>query len=94
MAARAFVESQVEADQVVAATRNALAVDGDLLSADERAVIDAAVAETERCRDATDHRALVAATAALNRVTADLAARRMDRGVARALKGRRVDTLA
>ncbi len=94
MAARALVEGQVEADQVVAATRNALAVDGDLLSPAERAAIDAALAETARCRDATDHHALAAATAALNRATAELAARRMDRGVARALKGRRVDTLA
>ena len=94
MAARALVETQVEADQVVAATRDALAVDGDLLSAEERTAIDAALAETARCRDAADHRLLAAATAALNRATAEFATRRMSRGVARALKGRRVDTLA
>ena len=37
MQARALAEAQVEADQLVAATRAALAADGDLLDADERA---------------------------------------------------------
>ncbi len=63
MAARALAEAQVEADQVVAATRAALAADGDLLDADERGGIDAALADVARCRDGADHRALVAATA-------------------------------
>jgi len=93
MAARALAEAQVEADQIVAATEAALAVDGDLLAADERAAIDAALAEAARCRAGTDRRALVAATEALNRVTGHFAARRMDRGVARALTGRNVDAL-
>jgi hypothetical protein len=46
-----------------------------------------------RQRDGADARALVAATDALNRATGDFAARRMDRGVARALTGRSVDAL-
>ncbi len=93
MAARALAEAQVEADQVVSATRTALAADGDLLDPGERAAIDAALAEIARCRDGTDHRALVAATEGLNRATVEFAARRMDRGVARALTGRKVDAL-
>jgi molecular chaperone HscA len=93
MAARALAEAQVEADQVVSATRTALAADGDLLDTAERAAIDAALAEIARCRDGTDHRALVAATEGLNRATVEFAARRMDRGVARALTGRKVDAL-
>jgi molecular chaperone HscA len=93
MAARALAETQVESDRVVAATRSALAMDGDLLSPGERAAIESALAETARCRDTADHRALAAATAALNLATAEFAALRMDRGVARALKGRRVDAL-
>ena len=44
-------------------------------------------------RAGTDHRTIAAATAALNRATAEFAARRMDRGLARALKGKRVDAL-
>ena len=93
MAARALAEAQVEAEQVVSATRTALAADGDLLDPGERAAIDAALAEIARCRDGTDHRALVAATEGLNRATVEFAARRMDRGVARALTGRKVDAL-
>jgi len=93
MAARALAEAQVEADQIVAATRNALAADGELLSVEERTVIEAAIAEVVRCRAGTDHRALASATAALNQATVEFAARRMDRGVARALTGRSVDAL-
>jgi molecular chaperone HscA len=44
-------------------------------------------------RDGDDRAALAKAVAALNDVTAEFAARRMDRGVARALAGRRVDAL-
>jgi molecular chaperone HscA len=94
MAARALGEARVEADQIAELTRAALATDGDLLDADERAAVDACLAALRRCRAGDDHRALVAATAALNHATADLAARRMDRSVARALTGRQVDTLS
>jgi molecular chaperone HscA len=93
MAARALAEAQVEAEQIIAATRNALAADGELLSAEERTAIDAAITDVVQRRDGTDHRALAAATSALNRATAEFAARRMDRGVSRALSGRNVDTL-
>jgi molecular chaperone HscA len=93
MAARALGEAQVEADQVIAATRRALETDGDLLNAEERRAIDATLDAALQCRAGTDHHALVAATAALNAATAEFAARRMDRGVARALTGRQIDAL-
>jgi len=41
MQARALREAQVEADRMTLATRAALAADGDLLSAQERADIEA-----------------------------------------------------
>jgi len=93
MAARALAKAQVEADQLVMVTHAALAADGDLLSPAERRTIDGALAEILRLRDGADARALVAASDALNRATGDFAARRMDRGVARALTGRSVDAL-
>jgi len=93
LVARALAEAQVEAEQIAVATARALEADGELLSAEERAVIDAALAELDRARAGTDHRAIAAATAALNLATTDFAGRRMDRGVARALKGKRVDAL-
>ena len=93
MAARALAEAQVAADQVVAATDAALTVDADLLDAEERAAVDAALARVASCRAEADHRALVAATEALNRATGEFAARRMNRSVGRALTGRRIDAL-
>ncbi|MEO5701027.1 MAG: Fe-S protein assembly chaperone HscA [Casimicrobiaceae bacterium] len=93
MAARALAEAQVEADVLVGATRGALATDADLVSVEERAAIDAAVESLAHARQGADRQALVAAISALNHSTAELAARRMDRGVQRALTGRRVDAL-
>ena len=94
MKARALAEAQVESDRLVDATRNALAADGDLVPHDERAEIDAALAAVARLREGIDHVALRAATDTLNRVTEPFAARRMDRGVHRALTGRRIDALS
>jgi molecular chaperone HscA len=93
IAARVLAEAQVEADQLVMVTNAALAADGDLLSPAERRAIDGALAEVLRFRDGADAKGLVAATDALNRATGEFAARRMDRGVARALTGRSVDAL-
>jgi len=93
MVARALGEARVDADQVVAATLAALAADADLLASDEHAAIDAALARVAACRDGDDHRAIVAATAALNQATAEFAARRMNRSVSAALRGRQVDAL-
>jgi molecular chaperone HscA len=94
MTSRALVEARVEAERVVDATRSALAADGDLLAADERATIGAAIAAVEQLSSGSDRHALVAATAALNRTTEDFAARRMNRSIQRALAGRSVDSLA
>ena len=94
MQARALAEAQVEADQIVAATRTALAVDGALLDAAERAAIEAELARLAEARTGSDHRVLRGAVEALNRATGDFAERRMDRSVAQALKGKRVDALS
>jgi molecular chaperone HscA len=94
MAMRALTEAQVEAERILAATSGALAADGDLLEAQERATVDAALATLRQRLAGEDRHALQAAVAALNRATASFAARRMDRGVAAALTGRRVDMLS
>jgi molecular chaperone HscA len=94
MQARALGEVQVEADQIVDAVRAALAVDGELVDERERAEIDAALAHLAQLRAGDDHVALRAAVEALNRATEPFAGRRMDRGLSRALTGKRIDTLA
>ncbi len=93
MVARALAEARVEAERIVDATEGALRSDGDLLAAAERAPIEHALAAVRRLAGQDDHRALVAAVTALNAATEEFAARRMNRGVERALTGRSVDAL-
>ena len=93
MKARALAEVQVEADQILVATRNARAADGDLLDVDERAEIETAIAAVAALRDGDDHLALRAAVEALNRATGEFAGRRMDRSVSAALAGKRIDAV-
>jgi molecular chaperone HscA len=94
MELRALTEARVEAERLIAATESALAADADLLAPRERSDIDAALSELRRLIGSGDRRALSAGIVLLNRATEAFAARRMDRSVARALTGRRVDTLA
>ena len=56
-------------------------------------MIEHALAVVRGTATGDDRRALSAAIDALNAATADFAARRMNRSVARALSGRRVDAL-
>jgi len=91
MAARALVEARVDADRMIAATRSALAADGDLLSGAERTTIDALIttlAEVAAGGTAAD---IEAATQALAKGTEAFAAQRMNRGIQQALAGRKVE---
>jgi len=91
--ARALAETRVEAERLIAATQSALAADGALLQAGERDAIDRALDDVKRRIAGDDRDALSAAVAELNAATEGFAAKRMDRSVARALTGRRVDAL-
>ena len=90
-AARTLAETRVEAQRMVAATESALATDATLLDPQERNAIDHALAEVQRRLEADDRDALSAAVSALNAATEGFAAKRMDRSVAHALAGKRVD---
>ena len=94
MTARALAEAQVEADRMIEATQSALALDADLLTPEESDAINHALDAVRVAREGSDRSALAGAVAALNAATEPFAARRMDRGVARALAGKRVDDLA
>ena len=93
MVARALNEHRVEAQRLLDATATALGEDGALLSGEERAGIDGAIAALRAVLPSTDPRAIKLATDALNRATEEFAGRRMDAGVRRALAGRRVESL-
>ena len=91
--ARALAENRVEGQRLLEATRSALQADASLLSPDERVLIEQTMGDLEGVLSGKDHRAIKRAVEALNRATADFAARRMDEGVRRALAGRRIGSL-
>jgi len=93
--ARMLREQQVDAERMLDATAVALAADGDLLSAEERAGIDAlAAALRDTAATSTDSSAVKAANEALAQATDDFAARRMNRSIGRALSGRSLDEIS
>ena len=75
------------------ATLAAISADADLLEAHERAQIDALLARLREARNGADHVAIRAAVEALSAGTEAFAARRMNRSIAQALTGRRLDDL-
>ncbi|WP_028312912.1 Fe-S protein assembly chaperone HscA [Derxia gummosa] len=93
--ARMLREQQVEAERMLDATAVALAADGDLLNAAERAQVDALVAALrDTATTATDSNAVKAANDALAKGTDEFAARRMNRSIQRALAGKSLDELS
>ena len=91
--ARAVVEAQVDADRLLLAIQSALEADADLLDAKERADIDAAMQALANGRSGTDAAAIEALSKALADATESFAAMRMNKGIARALEGKNIETL-
>lgn len=91
--ARSLVEARVDAERMLAATRSALAADGDLLSTSERSVIDALLEAATRASELQDPQRVEAATRQLAKGTEAFAALRMNRGIAQALAGKNVHAI-
>jgi len=95
--ARRLADARVEAERVLLATHKALGSDADLLSTEERARIDSAVAEL-RAAIAPDSGATAsrvqARLDALDDATHDFGGRRMNRAIAAALAGKGVSGVA
>jgi molecular chaperone HscA len=91
MAARALREAQVDADRLLGAIASALAADGDLLAAEDRAGIERTADELRNTRRLADRAAIERSAKALSDATEAFAAERMNRGIRRALAGRRVE---
>ncbi|HYQ71699.1 MAG TPA: Hsp70 family protein, partial [Gammaproteobacteria bacterium] len=90
--ARRLREEQVEADRVLEALQAALAADGDeLLSAEERAAIEAAAATLQTTRTGSDYRAIKAAIAAVEQASSTYVERRMNTSISKAMAGHTVD---
>jgi molecular chaperone HscA len=90
---RRLIEARVEAEQVLTATRKALAADADLLDGGERARVDQALAELEAAILGERLSAITLRTEALDAATHAWAGRRMDRAVARAIAGKKIDQI-
>ena len=93
MKARALVEARVDADRLLLATRSALAADGDVLEAVDRATIDAAMQTLEAARSSDDAAFIEAQGKRLADATEGFAAQRMNRGIAKALSGKAIASL-
>ena len=91
---RALREAQVEARRLIEATQSALQDAAELLSSEERARIDAAMARLQSVMIGDDRRAIDEAMQGLSTATNDFAGRRMNQSVQRALTGRKVDQLS
>jgi molecular chaperone HscA len=96
MQARALAEARVDADRMLLATQSALAADADLLSAQDRAVIDAqfaALTALLKDKSVQDVAVIEAATKVLALGTEAFAAARMNRGIQSALAGKNINTV-
>jgi molecular chaperone HscA len=93
MKARAVVEARVDADRMWLATQSALDADGDLLSADERQLVESLMAATLAAKSLDNASEIEAATEALAKGTEAFAAQRMNRGIQHALAGKNIETL-
>lgn len=88
---RELREQKVEALRIIESTNSALAADADLLSQEERKVVDDALSHLNMVREGTDTGAIKQAIDAVAKSTEEFAARRMDRSIRLALEGKSVD---
>ena len=93
MTQRLLTEARVEARRSLLALEAALAKDGALLNAEERAAIDAGRARVEGAMAGDSRDEINAAAEALEALSKPFAERRMDRGIREALSGLSVKEL-
>lgn len=92
-AARALREERLEAERLLEALRSAMAADRSLLSDEEQTRIHHSMSELARIKQSDDHHAIAAAVKTLSQETEEFAARRMDKSISSALKGKSVEAL-
>lgn len=94
MAARMLREQQVDAQRLIDATQAALDADAnELLTQSERSAIERAVDTVQVRMHNSDVAALRQASEELNQLTAEFAARRMNRSIQQALAGKQITEL-
>jgi molecular chaperone HscA len=88
--ARLLIDARVEGQRILKAAEQQIENNGDLLAADERQAIEAAMQTLREASAGKDHRAVQDAIQRLDQVSSEFAKRVMDRGIERALKGHSV----
>ncbi len=90
---RRLAENRVDARRILTATRAALEADADLLQPGERARIEQACAALEEAALGGSASVIHARFEGVDEATKAFAGRRMNRAIARAIEGQRVDTV-
>ena len=94
MKARALVEARVDGDRMLLATQSALNADGQLLNAEDRALIDSLMLALRLTVDTSQEaQAVEDATQALAHATEAFAAERMNHSIQKALSGQNIQSL-
>ena len=84
-------EWRVEGDRIVSSLETAFAMDGELLSADERGKIDDRMRGLRGAMAGTDYLAVKAWIESVDTASKEFAERRMNKHIAKAMAGHRVD---
>ena len=92
-ASRALAEAKVDADRLILATKSALAVDGDLVDKEELETINTLFTQIEKASSSSDHVLIESLSTELGRVTESFAAKRMNRGIHKALTGKTIESI-
>ncbi len=87
-------EWRVEGDRILSSLETAFAMDGELLTAEERAKVDDRMRGLRQAMAGTDHLAVKAWIESVDAASKEFAERRMNKHVARAMAGHRVDEFA
>lgn len=91
--ARMLAEARVDAGAIIEAVTAALAADGELISVEEKQLIEAEMQRLTLVAETQDANAIHQAVEALNHATEAFAAARMDASVSRAFAGKNLDSI-
>ena len=93
VAAAASARAQVEAQRLIEAVQSALKSDGELLSTEQQAKLEATIVKLQATALGENRRDISAAMDELEAATRDFAAKRMDKSIRRAFAGKSIDVL-
>jgi molecular chaperone HscA len=94
VAERFLVEWRIEGERIIQSLESAFRVDGELLSPDERAAIEKRIKGLREAMTTDDYLAIKAWIESTDGASKAFAERRMNKHIARAMAGHRVDEFA